>query len=102
MTDPADFSWLRLGFAFSVVLALMAGLGLVLKYVCTRGLILPLSARRERRLKLVETLALDTKRRLVIVRCDEHEHLLLLGGQDDIVVHANLPAVNTPPSSETP
>ena len=37
MTDPADFSWVRVIFAFSVVLALMAGLGFVLKYISLRG-----------------------------------------------------------------
>ena len=91
MTDPADFSWLRLIFAFSVVLALMAGLGFVLKYVSQRGFMFPSKAGHVRRMKLVESLFLDTKRRVVIVRCDEREHLLLLGGQDDIVIDTNLP-----------
>jgi flagellar biogenesis protein FliO len=96
MTDPADFSWLRVMFAFSVVLVLMAGLGWVLKYVSARGFILPSKATRMRRMKIVESLAVDTKRRLVIVSCDSHEHLLLIGGQDDIVIAANLPpAPNT-------
>ena len=39
-----------------------------------------------RRLALVETLALDPKRRLALVRCDEREHLLLLGPNADVVV----------------
>ena len=34
---------------------------------------------RERRLKVVETLALDPARRLVLVSCDGRERLLLLG-----------------------
>lgn len=35
--------------------------------------------RRERRLRVVETLVLDPARRLVIVECDGRERLLLLG-----------------------
>jgi flagellar protein FliO/FliZ len=91
MTDPSDFSWLRIVIAFSVVLALMAGLGGILKYISARGYIFPTKGERARRLKIIESLALDAKRRCVILRCDGHEHLLLLGGQDDIVIEANLP-----------
>jgi flagellar protein FliO/FliZ len=36
-------------------------------------------ARKERRLKLVESLVLDPTRRLVIVDCDGRERLILLG-----------------------
>lgn len=35
--------------------------------------------RKERRLAVVETLMLDPARRLVLVSCDGHEQLLLLG-----------------------
>ncbi len=35
--------------------------------------------RAERRLSLIESLMLDPQRRLVLVRCDGREHLLLLG-----------------------
>ncbi len=41
--------------------------------------ILKLTPREDRRLELVESLALDPTRRLVLVRLDKHEHLLLLG-----------------------
>ena len=91
MTDPSDISWLRVIFAFSVVLALMAGLGGALKYISSRGYTLKPKGSHERRLKVVENLPLDVKHRCVIVRCDEREHLLLLGEQNDIVVETNLP-----------
>ena len=91
MTDTPDFSWLRLILAFSVVLSLLGGLALALKYISTRGLVLPTRAARERRLKIVESLPLDTRRRFVIVNCDGREHLLLLGAERDIVVETNLP-----------
>jgi len=91
MTGPEDFSFLRVLFAFAVVLALMAALGFILKYLAARGIMLPSQSARTRRVKIVESLAIDAKRRFVIVRCDEREHLLLLGGQSDIVVDTNLP-----------
>jgi len=37
------------------------------------------SARADRRLRIVETLVLDPSRRLVLVRCDAQERLILLG-----------------------
>jgi flagellar protein FliO/FliZ len=42
--------------------------------------------RRQRRLSVLEVLPLDNRRRLVLVRRDEAEHLLLIGGPSDIVV----------------
>ena len=95
--SPADFSWARLLFAFSTVIALMAMLGFALKYIGTRGITLP--GKGARRMRIIETLPIDTRRRFVIVRCDGREHLLLLGAGNDIVVETNLP---TPPTTPTP
>lgn len=39
-----------------------------------------------RRLAVIESLGLDTKRRLVLIRRDGHEHLILLGPAGDILV----------------
>jgi flagellar biogenesis protein FliO len=39
-----------------------------------------------RTLRVVETLGLDPKRRLVLVQCGPRLHLLLLGGTTDVVV----------------
>jgi flagellar protein FliO/FliZ len=45
---------------------------------------------RQRRLAVVEVLALDAKRRLILVRRDDHEHLILLGPAGDRVVEAGI------------
>jgi flagellar protein FliO/FliZ len=37
------------------------------------------SSRADRRLKIIETLVLDPSRRLLLVRCDAEERLILLG-----------------------
>jgi flagellar protein FliO/FliZ len=83
-------SWIRIIFAFAIVTALLAALGYGLKYVHMRGLMLPGMTQRAKRLHIAETLAIDARRRLVIVRRDDTEHLLLLGTGQDLVVEANL------------
>jgi flagellar protein FliO/FliZ len=98
MTDPGDFSWVRLLLAFSVVLALLWLLAFALKYIGTRGLTLPNRPLRARRMQIVETLPVDTRRRFAIVRCDGREHLLLFSAQGDIVVEANLQSPAPPPA----
>jgi flagellar biogenesis protein FliO len=43
---------------------------------------------RNRRLAVVENLAIDSKRQLLIVRRDNTEHLILVGGAHDVVVES--------------
>jgi flagellar protein FliO/FliZ len=95
MTEATDIPWLNVIFSFCVVLALMGVLAAALKYFAERGFVLSPKGKRARRMKIVESLPLDPKRRCVIVRCDDREHLLLLGGQGDIVVESNLPPAKT-------
>jgi flagellar protein FliO/FliZ len=45
-----------------------------------------------RRLKLVETLALDARRRLAIVSCDGREHLIAFGPAGETLIAADIPA----------
>ena len=47
---------------------------------------------QKRRLKIVEYLPLDARRRLVLVRRDQKEFLLVLGPQGETVVESNIPA----------
>ena len=50
-------------------------------------------SRSQRRLALIEVLPVDAKRRLVLVRRDRVEHLILLGTTSDVVVESAI----TPP-----
>lgn len=47
---------------------------------------------RSRRLNVVDSVAVDARRRLLIVRRDNVEHLILTGGPNDVVVESNIPA----------
>jgi flagellar protein FliO/FliZ len=43
-----------------------------------------------RRLGIVEAIALDTRRKLVLVRRDDREHLLIIGAQGETVVETGI------------
>lgn len=51
---------------------------------------------RNRRLSVVDSLPLDPKRQLLIVRRDNVEHLILTGGPQDVVVETGIPVEETP------
>lgn len=44
----------------------------------------------QNRLRIIEGMALEGKRRLVIVRRDNIEHLLLIGGENDLVIEQGI------------
>ncbi|WP_019218737.1 flagellar biosynthetic protein FliO [Bartonella florencae] len=52
------------------------------------------------RLTLCETLAIDRTRHLVLVRCDDKEHLLLTGGFTDIVIESDITGISITQTKE--
>jgi flagellar protein FliO/FliZ len=78
--------WARAVFALLATLALIGLAGLGARRL---GMLGGAAPGRERRLKVVESLMLDPRRRLVIVAHDEREHLLLLSPAGDRVVIVN-------------
>jgi flagellar protein FliO/FliZ len=80
LVDLLDFA--RAIFALIATLALILGVA----YGARRLGMLQANPQAPRRLKLTESLMLDPRRRLVIVRCDGREHLLLLSPAGDVVV----------------
>jgi len=48
------------------------------------------SRNRNRRLSVVDSLAIDPKRHLLIIRRDNVEHVLLVGGPQDVVVESGI------------
>jgi len=93
MNQNVDF--LRAFFALVFVLGLIWLLGYaVRKYGWKMGLPTPKQS-AQRRLALVEVLPIDTKNKLVIVRRDQTEHLLLVGAEMTQVIETSLPLMET-------
>ena len=74
--------WARALFALIATLALILGVA----YGARRLGMLQAGPNTPKRLRITESLMLDPRRRLVLVRCDDREHLLLLGPGGDVVV----------------
>ena len=77
---------------FVLALALVLGLIAVLAFAAKRfGLGPVVTAKsKHRRLSLAEVLAVDGKRRLVLIRRDDEEHLVLLGPTADLLIEKNI------------
>lgn len=57
---------------------------------------------RAPRLQVVDAAAVDTRRRLVLVRRDDVEHLIMIGGPADIIVESNIAAAARTPAAASP
>jgi flagellar protein FliO/FliZ len=79
----------RVLFAFVAVIGFIGAAALI-----ARKLGLAAGARalaKSRRLSIIESLPIDARRRAVIIRCDDREHLLLLGQSGETLIAADLP-----------
>ncbi len=86
----------RMFLSLGLVLALLGALTWALrKYGKQLGLPIILNngamKQGKARVQLVNVTALDARHRLVLVRRDDVEHLLLLGGVSPVVVEAGIP-----------
>lgn len=90
MTD-----YLRSVAALVLVLGMILGVLWLLRRFGVPGMVPARNAAR--RLTVVETIALDSRRRLVLVRRDGREHLLLLGSAGDLLVEGNIEAAGANP-----
>ena len=68
----------------------------VRRFGVLRGSVRP--ANGKRRIEIVEISPIDSKRKLLLVRRDQTEHLLLLGTTNDLVIETGIAA---PPASPT-
>jgi len=75
---------------FSAALALVVSLILILGWLARRyglGEGMPaIGSKKPRRMKIIEALPLDARRRAVLVRCDMTEHLILLGAASETLI----------------
>jgi flagellar protein FliO/FliZ len=84
--EPTDY--IKFFAALVFVLGLMGGLALVLKRIGLgpASMIAP----DKRRLKVLEILPLDARRKAVLLSRDNTEHLVILGPTGETVVEANI------------
>jgi len=77
-------------FAFVAVLALIVVAAWLVRRFASNRLGTNTSRGRMPRLAVIDAAAVDGRRRLVLVRRDNIEHLLMIGGPTDIVVESNI------------
>lgn len=81
----------KFGIALLIVLALIGVTAFILKRFGSGAM--PTSGggrNRQPRLAVLDSAVVDAKRRLVLIRRDNSEHLLLIGGPSDVVVETNI------------
>lgn len=84
--ELADY--LKFFFALLFVLSLMGGLAFLMKkFGLTQG---GNFASGKRRLKIIESLALDPKHKAVLIQRDDQEHLVILSHSGDTVIETNI------------
>jgi hypothetical protein len=81
---------LRFFIAFIVVLALIGGTAYVVRRFGGDRLGAATTRGRQPRLAVVDAAPVDGRRRLLLIRRDNVEHLLMIGGPTDVLVEANI------------
>lgn len=103
---PVQFITGLFGGGGNTILTMILALGIVLVLIVLAAWLLRLlsnvsgnAARgRNRRLSVVDNLAIDQKRQLLIIRRDNVEHLILTGGPQDLVVETGIPVEEQAPA----
>lgn len=80
---------LRFLSALVFVISLMGGLWLILKKMGINGGF-TLQQGKKRRLAIVEMLPIDPKHKAVLLRCDDKDHLVILGPNGETVVEKSI------------
>lgn len=81
---------IRVAVAAIVIAALLGLTVLVMRRLANRGSAGERRGRAGPRLSVLDSIPVDPRRRLVLIRRDEVEHLLLIGGNSDIVIEQNI------------
>lgn len=89
------------GLALAGILALLAVFAyLLLRLVHSSGGFDGSGRGRQPRLGVVDTFSVDRQRQLMIVRRDSVEHLILIGGNSDLVIETNITRSNAAPQRD--
>src|SRR5256885_7011831 len=93
---------LRFFIAFVVVLGLIGVTAYVVRRFGGERLGTATARGRQPRLAVVDAAAVDGRRRLLLIRRDNVEHLLMIGGPTDVVVEANIMRAAAAPREAAP
>lgn len=75
----------------SVALIVFIGMLWVLKRRAPTSFVARVKRNKKSRLQVLEHAAVDTRRQIVLIRRDDVEHLVMIGGSTDIVIESNIP-----------
>ncbi|TAK49678.1 MAG: flagellar biosynthesis protein FliO [Xanthobacteraceae bacterium] len=87
---------LKFFLAFVVVLALIGGAAWLVRRFGSGTLGTAANRGRLPRLAVIDAAPVDNRRRLVLVRRDNVEHLIMIGGPSDVVIEANIARAQMP------
>src|ERR1700693_3773745 len=86
----ADNRVVQIGFLAACGIAALILLALLSRLVFAHRLRVPGGRTRQPRLGLVDAFSLDGQRQLVLVRRDNVEHLVMIGGPNDVLVESQI------------
>ena len=92
----ADNRVVQIGFLAACGIAALVVLAILYRLVFAHRLRVPGGRTRQPRLGLVDAFSLDGQRQLVLVRRDNVEHLVMIGGPNDVLVELQINRALTP------
>ena len=92
----ADNRVVQIGFLAACGIAALILLAILYRLVFAHRLRVPGGRTRQPRLGLVDAFSLDGQRQLVLVRRDNVEHLVMIGGPNDVLVESQINRALTP------
>ena len=92
----ADNRVVQIGFLAACGIAALIVLAILYRLVFAHRLRVPGGRTRQPRLGLVDAFSLDGQRQLVLVRRDNVEHLVMIGGPNDVLIESQINRALTP------
>jgi flagellar protein FliO/FliZ len=86
----ADNRVLQIGFLAACGIAALVVLAIIYRLAFAQRLRVPGGRTRQPRLGLVDAFSLDGQRQLVLIRRDNIEHLVMIGGPNDVLVESQI------------
>src|SRR5438034_763296 len=89
--------------AFAVIFALLGIFWVVMRFLLPGPRVGANGARgRQPRLGVLDAHSVDGRRKLVLIRRDNVEHLIMIGGPNDVVIESTIPRARAPQQQSRP